>query len=107
MRKRKGPLSAGEWLRGDPVPADVPAGSLVYRLYDRQGRLLYVGSSDELGRRLTRHATNALWWRNSERITWERWGSRSDALWAESRAIWNERPMHNVVGANTDEPIAL
>lgn len=67
----------------------------VYRLYDANGELLYIGSSDNPEKRWTAHRSTKPWWPQVARheVTWHPW---REAWGVEARAIWNERPKHNV-----------
>lgn len=68
----------------------------LYRFFDGDGRLLYVGISSNAIRRLRQHATSASWFDFVRRITIDPIGSREDALRAERDAILNEKPVYNV-----------
>lgn len=69
----------------------------VYRLYDTEGALLYVGSSFDPDRRLVDHRRKA-WGRLIARRTVEWHPDRDAADAAESRAIETEHPQYNHVG---------
>lgn len=69
----------------------------VYRLWDGEGRLLYVGSSYDPEVRVKGHR-RAPWWPLVARRTDEWHVSREAAYDAEGQAIIHERPVHNVVG---------
>jgi excinuclease UvrABC nuclease subunit len=68
----------------------------VYRAFDSEGRVLYIGQTCNLGRRISDHVCSS-WWCDAASITWEHFDSREDALEAERAAIRAERPPHNVV----------
>lgn len=73
----------------------------LYRLYDADHELLYVGITKNLGQRWVAHRRDKRkkpWWGQVDHreITWYK--SRPDALFAEHRAIVNERPLHNSPG---------
>lgn len=70
----------------------------VYRLYDQDGGLLYVGVSCNPAARLNEHAAKKSWWRLVARKTAVLHGSRGEALAEEDRAIRTESPVHNVAG---------
>lgn len=72
----------------------------LYRLYDIQGVLLYVGVSDELKTRFKAHAASKTWWPSvhSRRIEW--FDDRAVAEDAERAAINDEHPLWN----NRDSP---
>jgi hypothetical protein len=71
----------------------------LYRIYARDGRLLYVGISVQPGVRLTEHRRTARWWPDVDvsrtRLEWLQ--GRTSAERAERAAICGENPTHNVV----------
>lgn len=67
----------------------------VYRLYDAEGTLLYIGSSYDPEKRCENHARKP-WWSQVAKRTEEWHGSRSAAYTEEAKAIWEETPRHNV-----------
>ena len=69
----------------------------VYRLYDSADRLLYVGISDNPGRRWKDHHSKP-WWSDVARHTLVWYDNRADATSAETKAIRTEAPMHNIAG---------
>lgn len=80
-----------EWgIPRTPVP------TALYRLHDHDGELLYVGITDDLGRRWHDHAKDKPWWPEvaSKSIEWL--PSRRRALAAEATTIRAERPRYNV-----------
>lgn len=70
----------------------------VYRAYDQQERLLYVGISDGEFIRLSQHAASSPWTRYAVTITLERHPSRAHAERAEREAIASEDPVWNMDG---------
>jgi hypothetical protein len=66
----------------------------LYRYWDAQGRLLYVGISRSAVARLISHAKDD-WHNQITRIDVEMHNDRPTALAAEQRAIIGERPLHN------------
>lgn len=77
----------------------------LYRFFDRDGRLLYVGIAGNPGRRWTRHASGKLWWGDVNRAELAHFASREAALDAEREAIIAERPIHNVTHARSGPPL--
>lgn len=67
----------------------------VYRAYDVDGRLLYVGISMSLQGRLTKHR-RAAWWPLTDEITVQWFDGREAAKSAERAAITNENPIYNL-----------
>lgn len=74
------------------------APTALYRFFDADGALLYVGITDCLGRRFRQHARRVSWWRAIARRTVILYATRAAALSAEDWAILSERPVHNVKG---------
>jgi hypothetical protein len=69
----------------------------LYRCYDREGTLLYIGVAKHFGLRWSRHKAKAPWWDQVHRQTVEWCDSRPEALAAEAAAIFTEQPKYNVV----------
>jgi predicted GIY-YIG superfamily endonuclease len=69
----------------------------LYRLYDANGGLLYVGVTDNLKVRLATHAKAKPWWPSVVRKTVAWHVTRTSALTAEAAAIRAEVPLHNIV----------
>jgi predicted GIY-YIG superfamily endonuclease len=59
----------------------------LYRLFDAEGVLLYVGISKEFGTRWHQHARSQPWWGEVHHQTIEWHESRADAEAAEETAI--------------------
>lgn len=68
----------------------------LYRIYDRDGILLYVGISRSFGRRWSDESHEKPWWGDVQRMTVDWYPTRQEAEIAESRVIRSERPVHNV-----------
>jgi hypothetical protein len=91
---------------GAPVARSLPAGGIgdeadremtdLYRHYDDQGKLLYVGVSKSTLIRLGRHEANAHWYERISQIKIEKHPSREAALEAERKAIQTENPLCNI-----------
>lgn len=86
----------------------VPPRPGVYRLYDAQGTLLYVGKARDLRRRLAQYRATRRIKRDSKRralvraaarIAWEACASEMEAALLEIRLIQTLRPRANVAGA--------
>lgn len=67
----------------------------LYRLYDADDELLYVGITKNTAQRWKQHKQLKSWWSRVARrdVAWL--DSRPDALLAEHRAIVAEHPLHN------------
>jgi hypothetical protein len=68
----------------------------LYRHYDDQGNLLYVGMSLNAINRLSQHKAASHWYCDIARVDIERHESKGAVLLAENEAILNENPMHNL-----------
>lgn len=77
-----------------------PGPTAVYRLWDAQGKLLYVGLSHSPRNRYVQHEGDKLWWPAVERRheTW--YDTRKEAEAAERAAIGNEAPLYNKTDEN-------
>jgi hypothetical protein len=64
-------------------------------MFDRDGRLLYVGISQRATRRFDEHGREKPWWNDVEQITVEHFPTREAVEVAERRAIRSESPLHN------------
>lgn len=74
---------------------DTPERTALYRLYDTESVLLYVGISTYPKYRFKEHAGDKAWWHHVTRreIVWL--DSREEALKAEAEAMVEERPLYN------------
>ena len=70
----------------------------LYRAYDVTSKLLYVGISHSLMRRLCEHKSTGVWHGDCATIRLEHFENRSEALKAEAEAIKNENPLYNKQG---------
>ena len=71
----------------------------VYRFYDADDRLLYVGVTDNWPARFHDHAKKAAWYKDTKRIDLQSFETRKEALAEELKAIHNEDPVWNVNGS--------
>jgi hypothetical protein len=69
----------------------------LYRLYDAEDRLLYVGIASDVRRRWRMHEWEKPWWHlvSGNRIEW--FPSRQEARAAELVAMEDESPLYNAV----------
>jgi predicted GIY-YIG superfamily endonuclease len=75
---------------------DFDRGHVLYRMYDKDSYLLYVGISAYLSTRLGAHQASKDWWFEVSTITLEHYIDRNSALQAERDAIAHEHPRENV-----------
>lgn len=68
----------------------------VYRHFDKDGRLLYVGKSLKPFKRMERHKQTTDWFADIRMVTLEHFDHEWQASVAESTAIREERPLYNI-----------
>lgn len=71
----------------------------LYRIWNVDHALLYVGITDDLEARLGEHRDEKPWWGEVDQVSTEEFRSRRYALEAETRAIYWEQPRYNVLGS--------
>jgi len=74
----------------------------LYRYFDSDGKLLYVGITKNQFDRLQAHAKNAEWFSQVKTASFQHYKSRQDALLAETKAIGTELPKFNKAGPVID-----
>lgn len=72
----------------------------LYRYFNADGVLLYVGVSSNAAVRAAQHKGNKSWWGQVSRIDIQRFGTRREAFDAELVAIRTEYPKYNVLGVD-------
>lgn len=90
-------------ITANSTPAERTA---LYRLYDTNDLLLYVGITSEPKVRMKAHAADKAWWPEVSTREFEWFDSREDAAKAEIAAIRAEIPVHNH-NHNTAAALAL
>lgn len=70
----------------------------LYRHFDADGNLLYVGISLSAFERFRQHKRTSSWASKAVRMEMERFPSRDEALAAEAVVIRSEKPMFNIAG---------
>lgn len=68
----------------------------LYRFYDKDNNLLYVGITGLMPRRINQHAAKSEWHKYAIRAELEHFASRQEAAVAETNAIKNELPKYNI-----------
>jgi hypothetical protein len=68
----------------------------LYRHFDANGCLLYVGISLNTVKRLAEHRQDSRWFNQIARVEIEHFPSRKQAMMAEQVAILTEGPLHNI-----------
>ena len=69
----------------------------LYRYFDSENQLLYVGITGDNTKRQSQHRRNSFWFGEIYSATFEHFETRQEALDAETDAIHHERPKHNIV----------
>ena len=69
---------------------------VVYKHYDKDGRLLYVGATGEVLKRTSLHQSSSAWFESVANIVIEKFEYKSQALDYERKVIFNEKPLYNV-----------
>lgn len=75
----------------------------LYRFYDADGGLLYIGITSVGPNRWLDHEEHRAWWSKVARSVVEHFPDRSGAMAAEAAAIRAERPPHNTVHAGVQK----
>lgn len=75
-----------------------PPHTALYRFYNEDSRLLYVGITGNLPQRLRQHHATKTWWREVATIKVQHFAERRIAAAAELAAIRTEAPIYNVAG---------
>jgi predicted GIY-YIG superfamily endonuclease len=70
----------------------------LYRFFDSEGNLLYVGISKFFEARMKQHYRHSPWFFESASVTLEHYETRQQVELAESIAIKTENPIHNKAG---------
>lgn len=76
--------------------------TILYRYFDAEGHLLYVGITDCLSIRNKQHSATAHWHKLVDEIKVKQFPDRPSALIAEGEAIRNENPIYNVNRGHRD-----
>lgn len=93
-----GEVPAPEVARSRPAAHERPeCRQVLYRFYDGDGALLYVGITGHLPTRLEQHRREKPWWDSVATVTTESFADRSSVELAERAAIRAEQPLHNSV----------
>lgn len=69
----------------------------LYRFFDAEGELLYVGITMNPAARWPKHRGGKPWWAEVTDITLETFQARAEALAAERQAIKTEHPRYNIM----------
>src|SRR5689334_18376041 len=67
----------------------------LYRYFDKEGELLYVGITSAWHLRLKGHSARSPWWLRAATVSLTHYQTRAEALAEEARAISHEHPLYN------------
>ena len=70
----------------------------LYRFFDNQDRLLYVGITNTWYHRFHQHEKSAGWFSQAAKCTFTKYPDREAVIAAENLAIQTESPIHNKAG---------
>lgn len=79
----------------------------LYRHFDKNDNLLYVGISASAIKRLIDHKSQSSWFNKTTKVTIEKFENRGAVIEAENKAILSEHPIYNKTLQNlgkTEEP---
>jgi predicted GIY-YIG superfamily endonuclease len=71
---------------------------VVYRYFDEDGAILYIGCTNDQFGRMEQHRMSSPWWHEVRSFTAERHSTQAEARASESSAIYAEYPLYNVRG---------
>ena len=71
--------------------------NVLYRLFNKEGQLLYIGQSIDFGNRVRTHRRVQAWWVDVSFILLENYETLIDLKRAEVEAIKLEKPLENIV----------
>lgn len=75
----------------------------LYRFWDTEGLLLYVGITARPWERWKAHRNEKPWWEEVASVTLQNFASREEVIVAELKAIREEKPRYNIAGTS-DQP---
>jgi hypothetical protein len=85
----------GQIYKGTP-PGNPETGAAVYRFFQADGNLLYVGRTTSFGQRWKEHAASKSWHREIHHMSVVWYADPATAAVVEAKAIREEWPRHNV-----------
>ena len=87
-----------DWPPPEPKDEMVrrPPGHQLYRHYDADGALLYIGASQSTLQRLSGHRASSHWFWRIALVKIEHYATREQAAQAETAAIAAEQPLFNI-----------
>lgn len=73
----------------------------LYRYYDSNDVLLYIGISANFAVRNSAHSNSSFWFAECAKVTFEKYENQTELVAAEKLAIENEKPLHNIAHSTT------
>lgn len=83
------------------MPDEQNRSTAVYRFFDADERLLYVGIAFDPSERWKDHARRTKWWKDAVDNTIDWYDTRAEAARAEQTALRYEKPIYNKAGSVT------
>jgi predicted GIY-YIG superfamily endonuclease len=77
--------------------------TVLYRVFDTEGALIYAGISLQFFARLQQHKNYSPWFEKMSSVTVERFETRGEAIAAEAKAIAEENPKMNIMKPRSKE----
>ena len=74
--------------------------TILYRYFDREGDLLYVGITKNQINRFAAHSKKSVWFSQISSATFTHFETREAAIVAETAAIKDEKPKYNIAGTD-------
>ena len=78
--------------------------TVLYRYFDSEGRLLYLGITGDNTKRQSQHRRDSFWFGLIASATFEHYPTRLEALAAEKSAIQSEQPKFNTQHLHSKKP---
>ena len=82
--------------------SDLQGPTYLYRIYDADDALLYIGITRNPAGHLSKHACRP-WGNRIDSVSYDKYPSRRAALDAERHAIETEGPLHNITHQVADD----
>lgn len=83
-------------------------GDCVYRMYDKNKQLLYVGKTDNFRNRVNAHKRGSKWFNDVKHVTLDfDFIDREAVTEAEQAAIFNEQPRYNKQSKSSPYPFSI
>ena len=74
-----------------------PLNNVLYRLYDQDGQLLYVGITSDVVARMAGHRADKWWWDEVADKRFDYYETRAELEAVERLSIIQEKPLYNII----------